>query len=80
MALFTQPLYVANLQINGGTHNVLYVATEHDIVYALDADTLDVLWARNFTDIANGVTFVANADDGKGRTGLGRRSASPARL
>jgi hypothetical protein len=34
-----QPLYVANLAIPGkGTHNVLFVATEHDTIYALDAD------------------------------------------
>ncbi len=69
--IFAEPLYVANLSIAGGTHNVLYVATEHDIVYALDADSLAVLWTRNFTDPANGVTTVANANDGKGRTFLG---------
>src|SRR3954468_13831854 len=69
--IFAEPLYVSNLQVNGGTHNVLYVATEHDIVYALDADTLETLWARDFTDSANGVTFVANSEDGKGRTSLG---------
>src|ERR1051326_864384 len=35
-----QPLYVPGLIIpNQGTHNVLYVATEHDSVYAFDADT-----------------------------------------
>ena len=40
-----QPLYVSNLVIPGhGTHNVLYVATENDSVYALDAKTAAVLW------------------------------------
>jgi len=33
-----QPLYVANLAIGGGVHNVLLVATENDSVYAFDAD------------------------------------------
>ncbi len=40
-----QPLYLAGLQnISGGTHNVLYVATEHDSVYAFDADSGAQLW------------------------------------
>ncbi|MGH8282367.1 MAG: hypothetical protein ACRESE_00785, partial [Gammaproteobacteria bacterium] len=29
-----QPLYVSNLAVAGSAHNVLYVATEHDSVYA----------------------------------------------
>jgi hypothetical protein len=33
-----QPLYVPALSIAGGTHNVAYVATENDTVYAYDAD------------------------------------------
>ncbi|WP_345815218.1 PQQ-binding-like beta-propeller repeat protein [Paraburkholderia sp. PREW-6R] len=39
-----QPLYVGALAIAGGTHNVLYVVTEHDSVFAFDADTGTQLW------------------------------------
>ena len=34
-----QPLYVSGVKIGGTTHNVVYVATEHDSVYAFDADS-----------------------------------------
>src|SRR5579863_6383768 len=39
-----EPLYISNLSIGGVTHNVLIVATEHDSVYAYDADTGGLLW------------------------------------
>jgi hypothetical protein len=40
-----QALYVASVAIpSQGTHNVLYVATEHDSVYAFDADSGASLW------------------------------------
>ncbi|MGH8402870.1 MAG: pyrrolo-quinoline quinone, partial [Gammaproteobacteria bacterium] len=39
-----QPLYVSSLTVAGAAHNVLYVATEHDSVYAFDADSGAVLW------------------------------------
>ena len=39
-----EPLYVSQLTIHGAGHNVVFVATEHDLVYAFDADTLQKLW------------------------------------
>src|SRR5690349_2744157 len=37
--VYAQPLYVSGLNIPGqGTRNVLFVVTEHNSVYALDAD------------------------------------------
>jgi len=36
--VFAQPLYLSQIQIAGGIHNVVYVATEHDSVYGIDAD------------------------------------------
>jgi hypothetical protein len=58
-AVYAQPLYVSNLAIpNKGTHNVLYVATMNDKVYAFDAATNAVLWTRDFTNASAGVTAV----------------------
>ena len=39
-----QPLYLSQLQMGSGMHNVLYVVTENDSVYAFDADGGQQLW------------------------------------
>jgi Abnormal spindle-like microcephaly-assoc'd, ASPM-SPD-2-Hydin len=59
--IYAQPLYVPNVPIPGkGTHNVLYVATENDSVYAFDADGLNgpPLWKVPFANPLNGITAV----------------------
>ncbi len=51
--VYAQPLYVSNLAIPGkGTHNVIFVVTENNDVYALDANsntgpTAGVIWHVN---------------------------------
>jgi outer membrane protein assembly factor BamB len=39
-----QPLYLSHLSVGGSTHNVVFVATESDSVYAFDADTGAKVW------------------------------------
>lgn len=39
-----QPLFVTNLTMGTAVHNVVYVVTEHDSVYAYDADNGAALW------------------------------------
>jgi hypothetical protein len=65
-AAYAEPLYVPNVAIPGnGTHNVVYVATENDSVYAFDADNAGAaLWHTSFIDPANGITAVPSSDLG----------------
>ncbi len=58
--LFAQPLYLSKISIAGGTHNVVFVATEHDSVYAFDADTAGApLWKTSL--LPAGATTVSQA-------------------
>ncbi len=52
--VMAQPLYVPNVNIPGqGIHNVVYVVTQADSVYAIDADTGAQLW---YASMLNGGT------------------------
>src|SRR5215831_6848314 len=47
--IFAGILYVSDVALGGGVHNVIYVATTNNTVYAFDADVLaEPLWVRNF--------------------------------
>ena len=60
---YAQPLYVANLAIGGGTHNVLIVATMNDSVYAFDADNPSCVtyWKDSFINPSAGITTSSSA-------------------
>ena len=57
-AIYTQPLWVPNVSINGAKRNVIVVATQHDSVYAFDADANPCvqLWHANLLDGTHGAT------------------------
>ena len=57
--VYAQPLYIPGLMAGGQVHNVLYVATEHDSIYAFDADSntganASPLWKISLLDAAHG--------------------------
>jgi hypothetical protein len=60
--IYAQPLYVANFAIAGGVHNVLFVATQHDSIYAFDADDpgCSTYWQRS--TLSSGATTIPTSD------------------
>jgi hypothetical protein len=61
-AVYAQPLFLPSVQVPGkGTHDVLFVATEHDSVYAFDANRPGdpPLWQVSFLDKTRGVTVLS---------------------
>jgi len=54
-AIVGQPLYVPNLQFSSGLHNVIYVATQNDTIYAFDAGSnqganASPLWSVHYSN------------------------------
>ena len=47
--VYAQPLVVGKVSIGGGTHNVVFVATVNNTVYAFDGDNGKLYWQKNFT-------------------------------
>ena len=63
--VYAQPLFLPGVEVPGkGTHDVIYVATEHDSVYAFDADRPGdpPLWQVSFLDKTRDIT-VPSEDD-----------------
>lgn len=63
--VYAQPLYLSGLQIGSKErHDVIFVATEHDGVYAFDAggQPRTPLWYVNFTNAKQGITTVDGRD------------------
>jgi hypothetical protein len=64
--IYAQPLYVQGVTIGGVSHNVTYVATENDSVYAFDADSAALnpnpLWQTSFSKPPN-ITAVPCTDN-----------------
>ncbi len=57
-AIYGQPLWMPGLTIAGGVHNVIFVATQHDSVFAFDADANPCVtyWRVNLLDMLHGGT------------------------
>ena len=47
--VYAQPLVVGHVAIGGGVHNVVYIATVNNGVYAFDGDDGTLYWQRNYT-------------------------------
>ena len=65
--IYAQPLYMPNVPIPGqGTHNLVFVNTENDSVYAFDADSnagnnSTPLWQVSLIDVAHGAAAGATS-------------------
>ena len=51
--VYGQPLVVTHVKIGGGTHDVVYLTTVNNSVYAFDANASTLLWHVNFGEPAD---------------------------
>jgi hypothetical protein len=61
--VWAQPLYMNALTINGAAHNVLFVGTDKDTMYALDADTGAQLWSTSLIPAGGSAVAGTMVDD-----------------
>ncbi len=51
--IYAEPLYMPNVNVvsgpNAGTHNLVFVATQHDTLFAIDAQSGLIIWQTSFT-------------------------------
>ncbi len=45
--IYAQPLFIGGLFVNGVSHNVVFVATENNTIYAIDGDAGGILWSTS---------------------------------
>ena len=63
--VFAQPLWMANVHIRGQPHNVVFIATENDSLYAFDADgpACKAVWSSQSVNLIPGDEKIAPLDD-----------------
>ena len=72
--VYAQPLYKAAVAVvggaNPGTHDLVFVATQHDSLYALDASSGAIVWQTSFLAAglagATSITTMPQGDTGSG--------------
>ena len=64
-----QSLYLSGLSIGGQSHNVVYAVSEHDSVYAFDADTGTQLWKTSILGTGKTPVAIMGVDRSRLRSG-----------
>jgi hypothetical protein len=47
--VYAQPLVMGNFEISGAKHNVVFIATVNNTLYAFDGDNGKLYWTKNYT-------------------------------